>query len=85
MTVVTPTSSARTPPRPIDSVIAPNTSENRKPTTRPMRLPGVRSWNSVWLGMTKTMFAMPIPNAIARTNPRFPDNAITVVSSPSTV
>ena len=26
---------------------------------------GVRSWNSVWLGMTKTMFATPIPNAIA--------------------
>ena len=36
MTVVTPMTSASTPPSAIASVIAPNTSANRKPTTRPI-------------------------------------------------
>ena len=36
----------------------------------------MRSWNSVWLGMMKTMLAMPMPKAMARTTPRLPDSAI---------
>ena len=45
------------------------------PTTRPIISGGVRSWNRVWLGMTKTMFATPCPKP-ARSRPRrLPDSA----------
>ena len=52
---------ARNPPSAIAIDIAPNTSANRKPMTRPSSSGGVRSWNIVWLGMTNIMFAMPGP------------------------
>ena len=43
----------------------------RKLTTRPSMLLGVRSWKSVWLGITNTMFATPMPN-ISPTAPAAP-------------
>ena len=52
MTGATPNCVAIRPEIAIAIVIDPNTSENRKPTTRPIRSAGVRSWNSVWLGIT---------------------------------
>ena len=54
---------------PSATAIDPKTSANRKPTTRPISADGVRSWNSAWLGMTKTMFAMPSPNAEPEDDP----------------
>ena len=44
---------ATNPTNAVAIVIPPNTSANRKLTTRAMSSGGVRSWNSVWLGMTK--------------------------------
>ena len=51
------------PARPIAMDSDANTSEKRIPTTRPIMSPGVRCWNSVWLGITKIMFATPSPIA----------------------
>ena len=62
-------------PTPIAIVIDPNTSANRKPTTRPISSGGVRSWNSVWLGMMKTMFATPGPNVSPSAIGRLPVSA----------
>ena len=54
---------AASPPSAIASVIDPKTSANRKPTTRPISSGGVRCWKRTWLGITKTMFAMPAPSS----------------------
>ena len=83
MTGATPTTWASSPPSAIASVIDPKTSANRKPTTRPISSGGVRSWNSVWLGITKTMFAMPDPNASPSASARLPVSASRTHAEPA--
>ncbi len=61
--------------RPSPRVIEPNTAEKRKEITRPIMSSGVRSMNSVWVGMTKTMFAAPMPSARPSATPTFPVSA----------
>ena len=63
-------------------VIDPNTSANRKPITRPSISGGVRSWNIVWLGMTKTMFAIPEPNISPSAIGRLPVSASSATQMP---
>ena len=56
------------PPTAIAIDIPPNTRAKRRLTTRPISSGGVRSWNSVWLGMTNAMLATPQPNSSPRTS-----------------
>ena len=58
----TPVTFATRPNAAVAIVITPNTIANRRLTTRAISSGGVRSWNSVWLGMTNAMLAMPMPN-----------------------
>ena len=52
------------------------------PTTRPISSGGVRSWKSVWLGMMKTMFATPCPNARPDRHARLPVSANRKIRTP---
>ncbi len=52
------------------------------PTTRPIRADGVRSWNSAWLGMMNTMFAIPSPTPRPSTTPRLPDTENRIMTRP---